>query len=460
MGRSLNGPVKQRFAVAVGAAVVAVLLLVTYGLLLTNLGYFSHDELQWGAGAGVDHWRELPWQGWADFTTFQYRPLTFNLWLLIAHVGFEQPLLMHALWVAFGLLNAVLLFGCLYQLRATTLQSVAGAAAFAISPYAVYVHGWTATLADVLWLAATLALLLTLLRLPVDSRWRAAIAALAFTLLGLLAKEAALVIAPLLLSAWLVWGRQPRMAAALLGSGAVTAGYLWLRLSTLLFSPRPDGAYAWSLSMPLSRWTEMQVFPYLPTALEFNSVSNASAARYTLALLLAGGVTAMMFLAHRRIGTTYLFGGAIAMGPPLVLAVGYPQYGYGFAALACGCAALAWPQLRPRGQSVLLVALLLAGWHSYNIAREMHRIGAIQARYSPALAAAVSAHRNRHADAPTALRLAVSLDADRGVFERLSREIPSYAGIRIGDLVLLVDRQQRHDAVIGADGSIAWVIAH
>jgi len=458
--RSLTGPVKrsnaQAVAVPIGGCLIAIFSVLSYYLLLSNPGYFSHDELQWGARADVAHWRDLPWQAWTDFTAFQHRPLTFNLWLLIAYAWFEQPALMHLLWVAMGLFNAALLFGCLKQLRATTLQSLGGAAAFAISPFAIYAHGWTATLADLLWLAAALALLQSVLRLPTESRWRAAFIALVFTSIGLLAKEAALAIAPLLLFAWLVSGRQPRLRAALMASGAVTAGYLWLRLPTLLYAPRPEGTYAWSLSMPLKRWAEMQLYPYLPTALEFASVSNASTTRFGLALLIAVVVAATFVIANRRIGATYLFGGAIAMGPPLVLAIGYPQYGYGYAALICGCGALAWPQLRARGQSVLLLALVLASWHGYNIAREMHRIGAIQARYSPALADAVSAHRSRHSDTSTALRLALEVEADRGVFERLSRQISNYAGVAIGDQVKLVDRQQTHHAVIGADGSIRW----
>lgn len=448
-----------RSTTVVTGCLLSVSIALAYYLLLSNPGYFSHDELQWGAHADVAHWTELPWQSWTDYTAFQHRPLTFNLWLLIAYTWFEQPPLMHALWGAMGLFICMLLFACLKQLRATTAQSLAGAAAFAISPYAVYVHGWTATLADLLWLGAALALFLYLLRLPANSRWRAGIAALVMTAMGLLAKEAALAIAPLLLLAWLGWGRQPRMAAALLASGTVTAVYLCLRLPTILFAPRIDGAYEWSLSMPLRRWMEMQVFTYLPTALEFSSVGNASLARFVVALLIAISVITTVFFASKRLATTLVVGGALAMGPPLVLAVAYPQYGYGYAALACGCGTLAWPRLRSLGKSVLLLALLVSSWHGVNIAREMHRIGTLQATYSPALADAVNAHRQREPNSPTALRLAVIGEEDRGVFERLTRQIPSYSGIAIGDRVSLVDRQQTHDAVISSNGSIIWPAA-
>ena len=445
-------------AVAIGC-LLSVSIALAYYLLLSNPGYFSHDELQWGAHADVDHWTDLPWQGWTDYTAFQHRPLTFNLWLSIANAWFEQPLFMHALWLVIGCFNCMLLFACLKQLRASTAQALAGAAAFAISPYAVYVHGWTATLADLLWLGAALVLLISLLRLPVDSRWRASTAALVLTTMGLLAKEAALAIAPLLLFAWLAWGRQPRMAAALFASGTVTAVYLCLRLPTLLFSARPDGAYAWSLSMPLRRWMEMQVFTYLPTALEFSSVSNASLGRFAVALLIAISVITTVSFASKRLGTTLVLGGALAMGPPLVLAIAYPQYGYGYAALACGCGTLAWPRLQSRGKFVLLLALLISSWHGVNIAREMHRIGTIQSVYSPALAAALNEHRASKSNSEATLRLVVMEADDRGVFERLTQQIPSYAGIAIGERVKLVDRQQAHEAVISGDGSISWLSA-
>ncbi|MGQ0801578.1 MAG: hypothetical protein ACT4NL_15880 [Pseudomarimonas sp.] len=446
----------DRWAAVATGFVLSASIALAYYLLLSNPGYFSHDELQWGAHADVSRWTELPWQGWTDFAAFQHRPLTFNLWLLIAHRWFAQPLQMHAIWLLIGGLNCLLLFCCLRQLNVARAHAFAGAAAFAASPYAVYVHGWTATLADLLWLGATLALLFGLLRLPTTSRWRAGTVALLLTTAALLAKEAALIIAPLLLFAWLMDKRQPRVAAALLASGLVTAVYLWLRLPTLLFSPRIDGAYAWSMTMPLRRWTEMQVFPYLPTALEFSSVNNASMTRFALALVMAIGVMATVFSASKRLGVTLLVGGALAMGPPLLLAVAYPQYGYGYAAFACGCAALTWARLRVRGKSMLLLALLVSSWHGINVAREMHRIGTIQRVYSPALAAAVTAHAQNSSSPSTVLRLAVANADDRGVFQRLTRQIPAYSGIAIGERVQLVGPNQSHDAVIRADGSVAW----
>ena len=59
--------------------------------LVFNPGYFSHDELQWAARANVATVAELPWLGWFDLESYQYRPLTFNIWLWAAYHGFAHP---------------------------------------------------------------------------------------------------------------------------------------------------------------------------------------------------------------------------------------------------------------------------------------------------------------------------------------------------------------------------------
>src|SRR5690606_27760895 len=65
------------------AAFLSILAFVLVGLaqlpLVSNPGYFSHDELQWAAyaaaGVRID---------WLAFDTFQYRPLTFTTWTALS----------------------------------------------------------------------------------------------------------------------------------------------------------------------------------------------------------------------------------------------------------------------------------------------------------------------------------------------------------------------------------------
>ena len=76
--------------------------------LVANPGYFSHDELEWGSFAAQT---PVPWVSWLDIGAFQYRPLTFNLWLWLSRRLFDTPQLFHALLVAWGAGNATLLCG-------------------------------------------------------------------------------------------------------------------------------------------------------------------------------------------------------------------------------------------------------------------------------------------------------------------------------------------------------------
>jgi len=424
------------------------LFLVVHAGLLGNPGYFSHDELQWGARADVSGITELPWQRWTAIEEFQYRPLTFNAWLLIAHALFDSPRLFHSLWLLLGFANVALLHACLRGVGAAPRLAMAGAAAFALNPFAVYVHGWTATLADLLWVGCGLALLALLLRLPAQA-WRrpAALAAL-FSILALLAKEAGVALAPLLALAWLLGGRERRWAWAMLASGACTLGYLALRLQVVLFAPRPDGAYGWSLLAPPLRWAEMQLYPFLPTGLELSSVAHASAARLGLAAAVAFALWLCVWRAGTRMAAAWFIGGGLALEPTLLLHDGYPQYGYGYSALACGTLALAWPVIGRPGRVVLLLALLLSTWHGANIQREIRRIGELQARFSPSLATAIKQQGGER------LRLRPQREADRGIYLRLTRDIPAYAGVAIADRVELVGPGAPADATVAPDGRV------
>ncbi|HET8818344.1 MAG TPA: hypothetical protein VFM73_02245, partial [Xanthomonadaceae bacterium] len=166
--------------------------------LALNPGYFSHDELQWAAfaanGASAD---------WTAIDQFQYRPLTFGLWLWLSRALFDAPPLFHAVLVAAGAANAALAALVARRLGAPPGPALAGAMLFGVGPHAMYVHGWIGTIGDVLWLGLGLlaAWLATWRRLPPVA---AAIATAAATLLALTAKEAAVAIPALLvLGAWL-----------------------------------------------------------------------------------------------------------------------------------------------------------------------------------------------------------------------------------------------------------------
>src|SRR5688572_15461639 len=184
-----------------------LLAMLAQFLIATNPGYFSHDELQWGVRADGPL-AQLPWMSWADMTIFQWRPLTFNAWLVVSHLLFDTPVAWHVLWVAIGSGIATMLASLLLRLGTTSRVARGAALAFALGPYAVFVHGWVATLADLLWVGIALALAHALVTFGAPGRPESrspralvpiAIAAFAATALALTAKEAAVVIPGLLL---------------------------------------------------------------------------------------------------------------------------------------------------------------------------------------------------------------------------------------------------------------------
>ncbi len=428
---------------------VAAALLLQLALILIP-GYFSHDELQWAAHADTPRFADMPWMGWTAFETFQFRPLTFNLWLPVSRWLFASPHLYHALWAVLGAFNGWMLYRLLRGLALPPAAAALGFFVFLCSPYSVYVHGWVATLADLLWVGSALAIALLVLASEAGRGLRppalaAAVAAL--TTLALLAKESAVCIAPLLALGWWLSGRALPWRTALLAALVPTLLYLALRLDTILFTPRAAGAYGWSATAPPVRWWEYQLLPYLPTSFMASKLQYASAARH-LAAALAWGllVFALWRGGGRRVALAFLIGGALALGPVLILDEAANQYAYGYAALTAAAVAMAFARAG-RGVRALLIALLVvATWTGINVMRKLHYAGALQARFSPALAAAA-------ADTPGEIRLYAD-NNDPWIFERLSHEIPAYRGVAIGPRVRLVADRMQATHVIRADGSI------
>lgn len=406
--------------------------------LALNPGYFSHDELQWAVHAAGD--LRAPW---LDLATFQYRPLTFSLWMLLSRALFDTPMLFHTLLVAWGALNAALLFALARGFGLRAWPAACGALAFALSPYAAYTHGWIGCIADLAWVGCALAIGLAVQR--TRSAIVGAIAAALLTLVALLAKEAAFAIPPLLLVAWWFDARRPTWLAAMLASGTVAALYLAVRLDALLDAPREGAQYSLSLLHMPMRWFEYQVFPSLVPLLETFTVTHRP-----LPLLVASVLWLAMFAAvlaaSRRLAALYLAGGIAALLPVLPLASSFNHYAYGFAALAAMTVAAAWPHAARRGRIAIAVFAALTLAHGVAVMARMHEVGRIQAVFSPALAAAVQA------DGAVALQL--HPDATAWVFRRLTHDIPRYRGVAIGARARIVDAGMPADYRVLPDGRL------
>ncbi|MGH8029367.1 MAG: hypothetical protein ACREO3_05470 [Arenimonas sp.] len=418
--------------------------------LLTNPGYFSHDEIQWGAFAQAGPLAALDWQTFADWRAFQFRPLTFDLWLLLSRALFASPTAMHALFVLLGTSIGAGLLTLLARLHVAPRVAVVAALAFVLGPVAMYTHGWVATLADLLWVGAGMLAANLVLAWGARGRTRAiAVAVAALTVLALLAKEAAIVFPALAVLAWLSSGRRREWAVAAIASGVPVAIYLALRAGVILFAARPVGAYAWSPWAIPAQWLSYQVFPLEPAVLEPVNALGVSGRHLGIVIVLLIVLWTLVARANWRALMWGLLGGALALGPVLVLRSPSNQYAYAQAAVVAGALAVAWPRLGRGGKALVVFLLVVSTWHGMNIARQMHRIGELQARFSPALAEAVA-----QADAAVVrVRLPVR---DTWVYARLGHEIPAYAGVVMKDRVVMVasDDPGPADYTVAEDGSL------
>lgn len=413
--------------------------------LVLNPGYYSHDELQWAVYAADRV--QVPW---LDVSAFQYRPLTFNLWMLLSRALFDTPMLFHAVLVAAGALNAPLLFAVGRGFGVQVRAAMAGALVFVLSPYAVYTHGWVGCIADVLWVGC--ALLLALFVQRTKRSLVAASSAALFAGLALLAKEAAFAIPPLLALAWWFDGRKPKWLFATLASGAVAALYLGLRIDVLLNAPREGSQYVLSIWHVPLRWLEYQLFPPIVPLQEA-----ITTLQRTLPALIAGslwlGLLTALWQVGRRYMALFLLGGIAALLPVLPLASAWNHYAYGFAAIAAMTVAAAWPHASRIGRIAIGVFAVLTVLHGSAVMWRMQQVGRIQSVFSPALAEAVRRHSGA---APLVLRIGPGIKP--WIVQRLTHDIPRYNGVEIGDRVRLAADGDIADYIVQPDGQLQAIV--
>jgi hypothetical protein len=433
----LGGLVQSRIHVAAifrskSAWCFALVAFVISLPLVLNPGYFSSDELQWLAFADKSSLGNVPWNAWFDFSPFQYRPLTFNLWLLLSHFIGYQPIAMHLVRIVFGLAAAWLLRSLLLQLDVAPRRATLAGWIWLLIPYTVYTHGWVGTFGDSLCLILMLLALLHALIQPRTDDWIAAIAdslpAAALTALALMSKESAVVFPAAMLIAAL--HRRDRIGAvAFVASTAVVLMYLALRLPTMLFPSADIHGYAWNIGNMPARLAEYTLFPFLVG--HFEVVASRTHLTSWPALFGLGIVIATSLGAGWRRCLVFWIGWIAALGPVLILDDAYNQYAYLAGAWACAFIAFIWGRI-PSALRVLMilpVAMLLV--HGMQQISDIRRIGSIQ--------------KNLYADLPGILAGAtqpVVVRAQRGsddfILQRLLTDIPSYQRIPIGDRVRFV----------------------
>lgn len=437
---------KGRIWLSFAFAVICVL--VVQLPLIFNPGYLSHDEFQWAYLAQRTGGGFFGNGLWQDVFSFQYRPLTFSLWMMLSKHLFDHPEAFHAVLVLMGACNAgllaVLLRGCGLPLQ----TALAGALVFALGPYAMHTHGWIGCIADLIWVGCTLAIGI------VSQRERlawAATAASVLTAVALMAKESAIVIPALLVLAWWFSARRKAWGVAAIASAVPVLIYLALRIKAILFAPAAAGSiYHWSfLSIPV-RWTEYQLFPLMRDRLGAGDFLGQGLHGRHIWFAVVGWL--FLAVALHRTGWRWLLafvvGGAAALGPVLILAEAANQYGYGFAAVTAGVCALAWPHMKRAPRIVVTIVGVLCIWHGVVVMRSIHDIGEKQSRFSPAMAAAVASTQQYP------VRLRPQVEKDRWIYTRLTFDIPEYRGVPIGQRIVLADPGALSDYVILSDGSL------
>ena len=436
--RPFPTPIRRDAPWAAVALVATALALQAW--LVATPGYFSHDELQWAARATAG----VP-AGWTDVDALQWRPLTFELWMALSRALFESPHLFHLAFAALGAGIALLLWTVLRAAGAPAGTAFAAALGFVASPYAMYVHGWVATLGDLLWTACALGTGLAALKARTTTR----LAAVALVLMAaaLLAKESALSIPGLAaLLALLDGTRRRAWIVVTTAASAVALGYLALRYPALS-APAPGEAYAWQLANLPRRWIEYQLYSAQLRVFEVHNVLASTAGAAVAGLAWLAATAALAVRGPRWLGA-WLVGGAAALGPVLVLGQAASQYGYAYAAWCAGVLALAWPGTPRWGRLAIAGFALAVAAHGALVARQIHRVGTIEARFSRSVLEVLALRPDG------ILRVAPEPEADAWIFRRVTHAVPTYRGREYSPRIRLVGAGEPADVRIRADGSL------
>ena len=147
-------------------SLILIACLLNLGIIV-NPGYYSHDELGFGyysQGLGSRRLTEIPWSSIFDFSVPQYRPITFNLWLLTSHFLFNYPPLFHLFVLLVCLLCGGVAAFIVWEISRDQLFSVVFFLIFSISPTTTFTAGWVCTMGDSLWVLFSLLVFLSILK--------------------------------------------------------------------------------------------------------------------------------------------------------------------------------------------------------------------------------------------------------------------------------------------------------
>lgn len=420
-----NEPVKPTRTTVAWPILVGALVLQLP--LILNPGYFAADEMQWWARADVNHMADLPWLPWHDLGVLQYRPLTFNLWLLLAWLFAGAPFAMHGVFAGIGAINASLFGTALHALGASRRIAIVAACVFVLTPYATYTHGWTATLADLLVVLCALLGVLVMLGASDErkcARRLAPVVGAALVAMALTAKESAVVLPALFAAAAWTWRRAGPPAAAVFVAAACipVVVYLYWRWPALARAGDTDAAYGWSASNVPRRLSEYLLYPYLPPLFEIGPTLEKSTARLGAAVVLLGSFLLSLASASRRLPLLWLALQVALLAPVLVLGIAYNHYAYLATLAAIGIPALAWPRLPAPSRGLVCIAALVVCLHGAQVMQKLRSVGVAERRFHEELVVVL------RAAADAAVRVEAADPVDAWMLERFLDHVPGYRG--------------------------------
>lgn len=418
-------------------AFVAALLVA--GATASLPGYFAGDELQWGARAAAG-WSAAPWVS-PDFSDFQFRPLTFNLWLAMSQVLFPHPRLFHWVYMALGVGIALLLYRCVTAAGQPAQVGTLTAAAFVVMPSSAFTHAWLGTLADLAWVACALTTVMLVARK--DSRMTvrgAAIAGLLLTATALAAKETAVCIPLLLGACYLLLPRAPVFAAAM-GSAAAALVYLLLRWDAL--TRGDDATYVMDPALLPVQALKYVAWPFAWKNQELHNLFYLGWDDVVLALAMHAALIGLALRLSRRVTAAYLLAYFAAVVPVLVIPNAYPHYLYASGAAMAALLAWLWHRYKTWGRVVMTLPILALAIHAARIVNNFQDV----ARHERALTASIASELASPTSGPIRLE-APTLE----VFDwtrRLLANVPGVRGAAIDRSVHLCWQQRCVDAITG-----------
>ncbi|HGY5297545.1 TPA: hypothetical protein ACNU26_002825 [Aeromonas salmonicida] len=340
--------------------------------IIMNPGYFSHDEISWGLKAiGSNNFN---FSHVLSYDNFHYRPLNFNLWLLLSHYFFDFPQLFHLIILSWGLANSIIFYLVLIRLDFERSSALIAAIVSTIMPSIVFVNGWIGTIADIAWLFFCLISFLTYII------FRGVIgyfSSLLLFIMALMFKETA-VVYPGIVFIYLVYERfsSKRTLAYFFSISAIFIIYIFLRYQ-FLFSKDISGYNTSIYNIP-ERLLEYFIYPFLWGDIEIHGMLSTYS-KLNLALAFLFHCLFIILLCEKRfIGYFYYLSlYFVTSVPMLMLSTSLPHYMYG----AGFTMAISFSLLLKRGGGYKYFScalLLLIFIHSVNVQMNFIKTGSFQ----------------------------------------------------------------------------------